>query len=39
MQTHPNSLDILAGVLRWWLDRYGKITDEQPVPDTDRPLP
>ncbi len=39
MQTYPDSPDILAGVLRRRLDRHGKITDEQPVPDTDRLLP
>lgn len=39
MQAHPDSPDILAGILRRRLDRHGKMTDEQSVPDTDRLLP
>ena len=39
MQSHPDSTDILAGVLRRRLDRRGKIPDDDPTPDTDHLLP
>lgn len=39
MQAHPDSPDILAGVLRRRLERHGKMPDDDPTPDTDYRMP